>query len=535
MRFSRGFRSFGQGHVPPEQLGIPTPEDQPVVFDDFSQGYNVMVSAEQVPKGASPYTIDMEVTARNRLKRAPGTTPVETFVTRTPEQIGLHYSLDDRAELVFFDPPYFGFKGTGNTIWIDAGLPGGRRYGWTVYGDVLVFSNGTSKVFSRRPGEAAVAVLDGAPVARTYASFAARVFGGGAVIDGRYEPMGIAWNPPSTSLVDWIDGGGGAELLISDVSAGDAILKLVPMNLDFMAVVCKESIWVGRVTRVAARPADFTSRVPRIGAVNADTVQLTARGVIFLSRDGVRLFDGNTAPIISSQINGHLLPVDLTQLANYNSAYDPVKHRYYLFTPTTTWVYDLVFQRWYRRSMLALGGSPFAEQQDAVRWSELVGTWADQGENIWADFSPSQSPVVDMVFLGDTVDGRVIAEQDSASAQHFGVPFTPIWELPSQQGMSLTEQFTTKLCAVQYAGSGLLDLYLWDVDGQPDRVVLTDLPAPIAETRVSVAEFLHTGKGIGGRIQFGSGDLELEKLILMVEQQSRRNETAETRTHFPNY
>src|SRR5690606_18505289 len=122
------------------------------------------------------------------------------------------------------------------------------------------------------------------------------------------------------------------------------------------------------------------------GTVNEETCAVTRFGVIFLSDSGVYLFDGNNAILISKQINQELLPLNLDEVDSYTAFYDPFSKRYFLFTPTGTWIYDLDYTRWYRRSMIAKAAGVLAEQFDKITWGELTGTWADQ-DNVWAEYS----------------------------------------------------------------------------------------------------------------------------------------------------
>lgn len=511
-------RQLGKGKVgwlPGRALELEEPETQWLPFADFSGGYNSSVSREQVPANQSPYMRDMEIDREGRLRRVPGTT-VSYDLEEHDEvsQMALHAALDNRSELVLFDPPYLGVIADEGPIWSDQGLPGVERYNWTNFGGTLIFSNGRLRAYARQFGAANVEALEEAPPAGAYASFAGRVFAGDAIIEGNREPIGVRWSAANSDYRDWSSLGSGFELLINDMSSGDRIMALRTMGLDFMAVVMRNSIWIGRRTGLTTRPADFQPRVAGVGTVSGETVQLTSRGLLFLADTGVHLFDGNQAVMISEAINADILPLDLENLTGYGSAYHPREKLYYLYTPTGTFVYDVEKNRWLPRTMIAIGGTIFAPQFDQLTWAEFGAlTWADRQQDLWSQVTPQQGPTVDMLHLGDVAGSRTINREDRASISAMGMMLTPVWDSPILQQIQLNRLRTVKQINYEYEGVGTLRFSLLDLNSQmlqavEDSALLTDVP-----TLVPIP-MLFTGKGVGIRVEILAGDPRLSKMQL---------------------
>lgn len=426
----RNLNRFQSGNYSLQDADIP--EDQWIKYKDFSGGYDSMLARESIGANESPSCLNMMVSDKNRLVRLPGTTLFETL-DQAATQVALHASLSNRSELVFFAAPYFGYKSSGLTTWFDAGLSASGPFGYANYGGTFIFSNGI-KVYGREPDQEDLTELDKtkAVVAHTYASFAGRIFGGHAIIAGNMEPMGIAWNGSDADALDHSGPDSGFELLIDEMSSADRIMKLVPMGLDFMAILCRKSIWLGRRTGISARPSDFQTRVAGVGNISATTAHPTEKGVLFLSDDGVRLFDGNNAPVVSTKINGDLLPLDIDNLDKYSASFNPFTKLYYLHTPTNTWIYELSHDRWFKSSLITRGGVVFPTQFARKRWSDLVGTWAMQ-TGTWADFAPYEGNDINQLFLSS--DGLRIDSEDMDSENYFGVAMeSPEWLLKAEEG-----------------------------------------------------------------------------------------------------
>jgi hypothetical protein len=511
---NEGYGAYGQGNF------IQTlPQPQYVTYGDFSGGLNTKDSREDIQPNSSPNSLDVEVTLRDRLRRVPGTTTVETL-TRNPAQLVLHASLDYTSELVMFDAPFIGIKTGDTTVWTDVGLPeASRRFAYVNFGGVLLFSNGRVGMYAKEAGESEVTLVDNAPAAHTFASFAGRVFAGASIIGGNREPLGISWSGASSDYNEWepfseggVLTGAGFELLIDDMAQGNYIVALRTMGLDFLAIILRNSIWIGRKTNQRARPADFQPRVSGVGAVNEASCVVTRFGVVHLHDSGVYLFDGNNSILISEQVNSELLPLDRSQLGLYSASYNPTSKQVYLFTPTCTWVYDLERQRWHKRSLIATGASIFAAQIAAITWAELTGTWGDRDE-MWEDYKAKETGTPAYLFLGPT--GGQLAREDSASSSNFGTAMEPYWEFPrvlSPRGSRYL--FVTKEVTVKYEGEGTVVAYTPDKDGNLVARRTVNLSKVLVQ-RDRVISMEHSGQGVGLRLDL-AGTVEISRVEIKV-------------------
>jgi hypothetical protein len=352
-------------------------------------------------------------------------------------------------------------KRVGATSWHGLNLPTGGRYFSALYGDTLLLSNGRHRIFSREPQGTTLTEHPDLPLGRTMAVIAGRLYVGGAAISGNFEPMGQFWSgADSFDDIDPINGSGG-ELLIADSGYGDAIVANRIIGLDMMAILCRRSVWIGRVSGIPTRPLDFQLRVPGKGCVSEACARTVYGGVMYLSDEGVELFDGNDSTHKSLAIDADILPLDMSQIGLYSATYDPRRQWYYLFTPSATFIYDQKFNRWYKRGMVALSGSIFAEQFPAVTWGEAVGTWGEQTLT-WADMSPEESGIADMIFLGVAAgEAYVIEKEDPESTKYFGVDQDPFWDTRVDDlGGPINRAYTAKAVRVEYEGAGLVEILL---------------------------------------------------------------------------
>lgn len=447
-----------------DAVGVQVARSQPLPplkYSSFGGGYFNGTRPDQVPNGAAADALDVEVTRNDKLRRAPGTTRVESYGVKTPTQLILHPALDFTSELLAVAGSELGVKRESSTSWYEVNLPLGGRYFSALYGDTLLLSNGRHRIFSREPHGTALTELPDLPLGRTMAVIAGRLFIGGAAISGNFEPMGQFWSgADGPSDIDPLNGAGG-ELLIADTGYGDAIVANRIIGLDVMAILCRRSIWIGRVTGLPTRPLDFQLRVPGKGCVSEACARTVHGGVMYLGDEGLELFDGNDSTHKSFAIDAELLPLDMEQVDLYSAAYDPRRRWYYLFTPSATYIYDLRFERWYKRGMVALGGSIFAEQFPAITWGEAVGTWGEQTLT-WADMSPEESGVADMLFLG-VVPGEayVLDKEDYDSTKYFGIDQDPFWDTRVDDlGGPINRAYTAKAVRIEYEGEGLVEILL---------------------------------------------------------------------------
>lgn len=512
VRIGGDFADFGRGQYNPN-----LPEDIPVEFASFAGGYNSADRREDVHPTGSPNCIDVEVDAKDRLIRAPGVGSVEDFGVREAKYLIPHTSLDFRSELVFFDPPFIGVKADAGTIWTDVGLDAAydKDFAWTNYAGTLLFTNGL-KVYKKVFKETAVTELTQMPVAYAYATFAGRVFALSAFIGGSMEPMGIAWSSAVGTYDDWTGTGSGHEFLIADAVSGDHGVALRPMGLDFMAVLLRRSIWIARRTGLRDRPADLRPAVFGVGAVNAEVCRTTMQGVVFLSDTGVYVFDGNRETHISAAIDNELLPLDYDNIKDYKGFYEIRTNRYYLLTPTTTWIYDFKFQRWYRWSLLARFGVEFAPQLPATTWADLVGqTWASLAGTRWSDFAGREGQGLETYFVGDLAGTDHLGKVNVGIETFFGVSQEPRWDFVQMQGRPSDQMFTTKAIFLEYIESGQVSLYLPNSVAQFELAVEQTL-MNYADPHLTRIPIVKTGRGAGLRLEITAGTPKILSAALKI-------------------
>lgn len=513
---NQGYGDYGKANY----LQASGTDMQFLTFKDFTGGYSAKDAREDTPPSFTPNSLDTYVTVDDRLTVVPGTTVSDVLVDHQVRKVVLHTSLDFTSDLVLFDPPYIGIKHDGDVEWFDVGIPtGDRRYQATNFGGTLLFSNGNTGMYAREVGKHTVELVKGAPAARAYATFAGRVFAGYAIIDGNRQPLGVSWSGADSDYKTWdlfdnngATTGAGFELLIDDMAAGDAIVALRPMGLDFMAVILRHSIWVARRTGDLNRPADFQPRVPGVGAITSECCKTTRFGVVFLADGpGVYLFDGNAAQFISDEITIDLKRLSRSELASCTAEYNPLNRCYYLFTPIGTFVYDFERKRWHKRSLLAYGATVFASQLPQVLWGEITGTWAEH-EETWQDLNPEELDNLQFFFLGDREGTSALEVEDEASFDNFLISMEPYWEFPLQEAMYSTQLVTTKQILINYDTPGTIELHLPDNSGAYELSRTAILLGSGNLTKTAFGEF--TGKGAGLKILFTAGKPKIRRAQL---------------------
>lgn len=506
-KFGKGYGDYGKGYRVDKQ-----PESLVARYKDFSGGYFAADSDEDAPVNTTPGGTDVEVTRRDRVIRAPGSIAMEALAGRSPEQVAIHAGLGFRSELILFDLPFIGIKREGATTWVNVGLVPGdpvtNMYFWATFGDDLIFSNGAQHVYKHTYGTDTVEVIDAVPLGYTFAVFAGRLWVGGGIIDGNFEPLGVLWSGVNGYDDQDIDNGAGSELMIQDTGLGDRLVALRPMGFDYMAMLMRRSIWVARRVDDLFRPADFVTRVTGKGCVHERTARTTFGGVIYLSDEGVEIFDGNDSIHMSEQIDSELLPLDYANIHKYSSAFNPQTQRYFLGVPGKgTYVLDVMRKRWYKRTQLIIDVVPFAAQFHSVTWAELVGAW-DAQIATWQGFAPREVDVPDMVFLGQKVDTTYHLEKENqASITYFDRAQVPLWICPVTEQERDIGLITTQELRFTYVGAGTLGYQLRNNDGDLAHVDQAVLPVQ-ATPKTKKMTGLYTGKGVGLAIEMG-GSLEL--------------------------
>lgn len=498
-------------HTGRERVGLGSriqefPVGERRVFKDFGAGYNVADSEADIQENQSPYMIDMIISSKDELIRVPGVTELEAFAGRNPTNMVLHAAADFTSELVLFAPPELGVKADAATIWTNIGLLVGTKYVASNYGGILVFTGGLDRLYYRDPHGSAIVVTDGPP-GRTITTFAGRIFVGDTLIDGNSEPLGIAWSGSLGDHTDWTGLGSGHEFLIADMPAGDGIIAIRPVDLDTLAILCRNSLWIGRRTGFDAPPVEFSPRIRGQGCVSEASVQVVEGGVLYLADDGVKLFTINEAQHVSAPIDKDLLPLNQGALDSYTSAFNKIRQWYYLFTPTQTWVLDWKYKRWYRMSTTYARGVHFPIQGAYTTWDQVVGNW-DAQLLTWEDFLIREG-LQRFILL----KGNKIGNEDDAVQTILGNAVVPTWTSPVSIDEMAERVYTTRELTIRYNGSGTLGIALPDLNG--DFVTQTPNVLPSATVkRTERRGLFNSGIGMGVRLTYIEGSPVLDRAVL---------------------
>lgn len=516
---------YGQGNYVKNM-----PEVMTEKFNDFSGAIDISMATEDLPANVSRGMIDTEVSRDRRIIRAPGTSQAELLTGHTPTQIMLHAQLDGTSELLVVDGANLGVKRETSTQWFNAGLEGTSLYAHAVYGDNFIFMNGVGPVLSRQPRALTVQTEPNIPNGQSLAIFAARTVIGGAVIDGTYQPMGVVWGGVN-GYNDFTDptSGSGSQLLIGDMSDDDSNVAIKTIAFDYLAVLNRKSIWVGRRTGDLFNPIDFAPRVNGKGCIARDTAQSVQGGVMFLTDEGLELFNGNSCTHVSNQIDAEILPIDSANIRKYTASYNPITQRYILNVPNgKSYVLDILRGRWYRRSLQFLGCTPFGQQFAEQTWAMMTGTWGSYSSTTWASLSPKEVSIALNYFLGIDNNGNyALHYEDPASPTNFGVNTVPTWDSVMRAGPKNKMLVTTQKIRFTHIGTGSIDIYLPDINSQYVKVNITALGLPnIAVSNEVESASIYTGRELGVKFVIVSGSPQILGVELDYLQRSPRIEQA---------
>lgn len=490
----------------------------PLKFHDFSLGHYSGAKQTETPPNSARDSLDIWVTRKNNLRRAPGTSLTEAMGAHAVKQIVLQPGLDYTSELVFFAGTEVGVKRDLGTVWTNPGMPIGNRFATALYGDILLATNGRDRVWYRNPRDATMTKSLLLPNCVTMAVIAGRLFMGGAEIAGNFQPMGVAWTGSENfDDMDILNGSGDEVLITSNAPVNNRIVAMRPIGYDILAILCRSSIWIGRITGDPDRPLDFQERVPGSGCVAEATAQVVHGGVIYLSDEGVQLFDGNDAVNIGDGVNSDILPIDMANLDNYHSMYNPLKKWYHLFTPTATFIFDVLRKRWYKRGLIAKSAAMFAAQFHETTWAEMVGTWGAQVKT-WSEFSPKEASAVDTYFIGTRVGVLNLEKEDPASTNYFGVVQNPYWQsYTDEEQLDSNKLYTVKAARAEFLGAGVVEFLI------DNNVSLGQMNFPVnAVFDVGQMKTNATGRAVMVKIRIVSGDPEIASFEIDVVARSNR-------------
>lgn len=506
-RFGLARIGVGVSQQPP----VP-PVEQPVFYRSWRQGIITSNSAELLPEDAVALMVDMEADETDALVRGAG---IHLFQDMTPrlatwlfEQTGLDFS----TELICIDAPFLGYSSGGPFTFHSLAISNPSAAGWCAVNvaGILVFSNGSDKIYTRDAGSTTVTDITSTTNAlpcQCIGTAFGRVFQGAYIdsVQGLIS-LGVRWNAASGSLTDYTGLGAGNEELISNVQRADRLEAIVPIGLQTVAFLCRQSLWVGYETGVSDRPADFQLRFAGLGCVSRDSAQATPGGVIYLSDAGVCLFDLNVSQVISDQINAQLLPIDYSRISQYRGLYDPTTQRYFLTTPGGIFIFEFphgsVPARWFFRSFIADAVVAYTDQSGALFWDSVVGPW-DLQTLTWEDMIIQSQNAPSLAFFGK---GTKVGFESYAELTNMGTAFTadPVC-MTRQPAQEVTNLQRTTLLEVQYRAEAdaAVTFMAMDADGELTLTSTKTLPSTSgAKKRVLVNISDWAGMGADMQISY---------------------------------
>ncbi len=487
-------------------------------YPDYKGGLNYQDAQQDLDAMFTQETRDVVITNKGRLKRAPGHLVIEELAdSHVVQALLIHPSLDFSVELLIIDGEYVGIKDGTGTTWIDASLPAGDGWVGITNGENILFTNGVNGIYTREYADSTIGLITDSPAGRTLANFAGRVWVGGPTVGGSFQAMGVYWSGASGLITDWLGIGAGAELLISNNLIDDRVQAMRPISFDLLAILCQRTVWVAIRTGDPYRPAEFEIRSQGVGCIAESTVQSTPLGVIFLSDDGVMLFDGNQVVSLSKAIDAVLLPVLTDAIAGYSSAYEAINARYWLFTPTESFCFEVTKGRWLRYRFVTTKGIAFSEQFASVTWESALGLWSSYTDT-WADLETPAG--TERLVLGYQDKLAVLSNSSDEYIDESEVRAE--YEMIRRDGNTISGMFTTDRLFLRRTGAEAeLEVHLPGNDGTNALVATRAIPNSSTEDVVELG-LLHTGRGAGGMIAWTDVSLEVSHVALRGLLRSKR-------------
>jgi hypothetical protein len=507
-------------------VGVPVPpgsEPKPesIIHNDWRQGLVTYESPEDVPNNGAVDLQDVESLDTDALIRAPGIAEVEDVSPRVLDWIFEHASINFATALIAIDPPFLGVKTTALFVFTDEGLDDTGEGAWHVVNvaGFLLFSNGITASYIRDWDTEVITDVTAEIIAKTFGNAFGRTFAGAWTdpVDG-LQALGIRWNASNADPADWSGIGSGDELLISNQPEADRIVALRPIGFDVLAILGRRNLWLGYETGEADRPADFRIRFPGVGCVWERTAVITPDGIIFLSDDGVRLFNINETKILSGAINDRLLPLDYLNLDQYYAVYNPQVSAYQLYTPTGVFIYQLPLEiegfrprpgRWYFRSYVGNSAVIFNPQSNNLFWSSVLGQWIEQLLT-WAEMSIGEDLAPPVVYNGQ---GSLLGVENYGTENYFDDPQEPFWKA-RQANDRTTELVITQAVEIEYESGAAseISIEVQDEDGNDVAGITKTLPSSSNKRISRMIWFTVTGTGTGFKLNITDGTPEVFRI-----------------------
>lgn len=497
------------------------PKTSEIDYSNFRFGLMLGERPGDLPEGYYSFALDVETTPRDGARRTAGITLVEN-TGHNLQHLAFQAGLDFQSSLIAFDPPYIGIKEGPRFTWSDISL---EQYSdnWVSsnYGDVLLFSNGKTSYY-RDPETGLIAVVQGMPGAGTIFTAFGRVFAGSIIRStGEVNVLGLAWNGVDGDFRDWTGLGTGEELLLVDAEQSDKIVAGRIMSYKTVAILCRRSLWIGTETGEVDRPLAPEIRLTGIGCVTEPTAKTTEAGVTFLSDEGVRHFDGQTATIISGAINQELLPIDYDQINKYKATWDSGRRRYILCTPIATYIYQFPTPEypraaWFKKSIRLDNVITFAQQFADPTWDDMGETVWDLAQGTWLDLGTPESSSAPQLLC---IVGTQYGFEDPTSELYFGTLMSPVFEPRPKQADAVDEpdeMFETKYFSIQYSGGGTIKIFGRRETGEYEEIVTAILPQ-VASPRYIHIDTLHSSRAIGIAVKLITGNVEILRIRQTVQ------------------
>jgi hypothetical protein len=454
---------LGKSGRPDIGVGVNQPLDQlakvkRITYEDWSGGVVARGSLEAQNNNvgleerthAQLLCTDIEITDDNALTPFPGVN--NTALARAVSRVFQQASLDEVSELVYISEPYIGRR-TSATVaptFTNVGLATTAGSFWNA-ADVaseLIFSNSIDHTYVKQPGGTVIADITAQiKAAGTFATQFGRVFAGAYVdpVSG-LQGLGIRWNAANGLIDDWTGTGADEELLISNSMHADHIVAIRPLGFDALAILCRNSVWIGYKTNDPDRPADFQERYTGFGCVSEATAVSTPYGVVYLSDSGVLLLTVNEVVNLSASVLGAFFAPPGTGLSwvTTTGTFDINRQRYLLNfdSPQDPWIYEFAYG--------------IGEKARPARW--LHGLSA-QGPYYVVNFTPDSAQPELLWYIFNGTSGSPSEGTVDASATTTGpVNLSPRWTTGESQKDVITEQYTVVGYEIEYSSNGAVSL-----------------------------------------------------------------------------
>jgi hypothetical protein len=166
----------------------------------------------------------------------------------------------------------------------------------------------------------------------------------------------------------------------------------------------------------------------------------------------------------------------------------------------------------------------------------MTGDWNADGSATWADAILREGDTSELYALGTVGVDQVLGKLDYASELAFGVAIKPSWDVPIEYGSELNTLITSKGMMLEYSGSGTVEFWMPDVNGDfalllRQQVAATTLP------RTVWLPALFTGLGLAVRVIINTGQLEIGSFELKAMPRGPRIDVAAfyPREYYPDF